>query len=60
MDTKNIIDYKVVRYYVNNTDERQVLFEKKVFDLIKQGYIPIGGVAFSDFEWIQAMIKYED
>jgi hypothetical protein len=60
MENKKIIDYKIVRHYVANVTPRQELFEKAVLDLIKQGYIPIGGVAFSDHDWLQAMVKYED
>ena len=59
-EAKKIIDYKVVRCYVANVAPRQVLFEKAVLDLIKQDYIPIGGVAFSDHEWLQAMVKYDN
>ena len=59
MEAKKIIDYKVVTGYISS-DSNKVFFENKVLDLIKLGYIPIGGVANYKGDCFQALIKYED
>jgi hypothetical protein len=59
METKKIIDYKVVKcYYQSEQDFEE--FEKEVLKQIKNGYFPIGGATTYKSQLLQAMVKYEE
>lgn len=57
MEDRKIIDYVIVY------DSIIAKLQKAVLEKIKEGYIPLGGVAVSNGvyseTWAQAMVKYE-